>query len=72
MGAIGLILATLLALPPLAPESASRELPAATYLIDLQDISRHRIHVEMTCARSPVEDLEIWMPVWTQIGRAHV
>ena len=65
MGAIGLILATLLALPPLAPESASRELPAATYLIDLQDISRHRIHVEMTCARSPVEDLEIWMPVWT-------
>lgn len=65
MVAIGLILATILATPFVTPEAESQEMPAATYLIDLQDISRHRIHVEMTCARSPVEDLEIWMPVWT-------
>ncbi len=65
MGAIGLILAAVLSTNSIVPETAFQDSPAATYLIDLQDISRHRIHVEMTCARSPIEDLEIWMPVWT-------
>ncbi|MBC8261849.1 MAG: M61 family metallopeptidase [Planctomycetia bacterium] len=65
MGIIGLILATFLVAAPTKPASDLLGPPAASYVIDLKDISRHRIHVELACPRKANEDLEIWMPVWT-------
>jgi len=64
----GILSATLASPASLAPDTPTHShatAPAAYYLIDLKDISRHRIHVEMICARNPAEDLEVWMPVWT-------